>query len=50
MDKTTPIKEPLEVTLAEIGKRNLLRAKEVREKMGEKWACHPSHAPVKKKY
>ena len=50
MNKTTPTPEPLEVTLAEIGKRNLLRAKETREKMGEKWACHPSHAPVKKKY
>jgi hypothetical protein len=50
MNKNIPTQEPLEVTLAEIGKRNLLRAKEAREKMGEKWACHPSHAPVKKKY
>lgn len=50
MNKTNPIPEPLEVILAEIGKRNLLRAKEAREKMGEKWACHMSHAPVKKKY
>ena len=50
MNKTTQKQEPLEASLAEIGKRNLLRAKEAREKMGEKWACHPSHAPVKKKY
>jgi hypothetical protein len=49
MNKTTQNQEPLKVTLAEIGKRNESRAKEAREKMGEKWACHPSHAPVKKK-
>lgn len=48
MNKTTLKQEPLEVILAEINKRNLLRAKEAREKMGEKWVCHPSNAPAKR--
>ena len=50
MKKSTSKQEPLEVILAEITKRNELRSKEAREKMGNKWVCHPSHAPIKKKY
>lgn len=47
MTKDTPKLEPLEVTLAAISKRNEVRAKEVREKLGEKWLLHPSNSPKK---
>lgn len=47
MTKNTSKLESIEVTLAAISKRNEVRAKEVREKLGEKWLLHPSNSPKK---
>lgn len=50
MIKNTQRREPLEVTLAAISKRNEVRVKEARGKLGEKWLLHPSNAPKKKPF
>ena len=48
MKPSNQTRESLEIKLSEIAKRNEVRAKEAREKLGEKWVLHISNAPKKK--